>query len=54
MRYAWAVRRLFLLLMLYASFAAAQQGQPDRLLSHAIEAQQRGDLPAAIRDYETL
>jgi tetratricopeptide (TPR) repeat protein len=54
MRYAWAVRRLFLFLMLSASFAAAQQGQPDRLLSHAIEAQQRGDLPTAIRDYEEL
>jgi tetratricopeptide (TPR) repeat protein len=54
MRYAWAVRRLFLFLLLYASFALAQQRQPDRLLSSAIEAQQRGDLPAAIRDYEEL
>lgn len=54
MRYAWAVRRLLLLLLLYASFAPAQQVQPDRLLSHAIEAQQRGDLPTAIREYQEL
>ena len=54
MRYAWAVRRLLLFLLLYASFASAQQGQPDRLLSDAIEAQQRGDLPTAIHKYEEL
>lgn len=54
MRYPWAVRRLFLFLWLSASFAPAQQGQPDRLLSSAIEAQQRGDLPTAIREYEEL
>ena len=54
MRYPWAVRRLLLFLLLYASFAPAQQVQPDRLLSDAIEAQQRGDLPTAIRDYEEL
>jgi tetratricopeptide (TPR) repeat protein len=54
MRYAWAVRRLFFFLLLYASFAPAQQGQPDRLLSNAIGAQQRGDLPTAIREYEEL
>lgn len=54
MRYAWAVRCLFLFLLLSASFAPAQQGQPDRLLSNAIEAQQRGDLPTAIREYEAL
>ena len=54
MRYAWAVRRLFLLLLFYGSFAPAQQVQPDRLLSNAIEAQQRGDLPTAIREYEEL
>ena len=54
MRYAWAVCRLFLLLLFYASLAPAQQVEPDRLLSNAIEAQQRGDLPTAIRDYEAL
>jgi tetratricopeptide (TPR) repeat protein len=54
MRYAWAVRRLFLLLLLSAPLASAQQGQPERLLSHAIDAQQRGDLPTAIRAYEEL
>jgi len=54
MRYPWAVRRLFFFLWLYASFASAQQGQPDRLLSNAIDAQQRGDLPTAIREYEEL
>jgi tetratricopeptide (TPR) repeat protein len=54
MRYAWAVRRLFLFLLFYGSFAPAQQAQPDRLLSNAIEAQQRGDLPTAIREYEEL
>jgi tetratricopeptide (TPR) repeat protein len=54
MRYPWAVRRLCFFLWLYASFASAQQGQPDRLLSNAIDAQQRGDLPTAIREYEEL
>src|ERR1700744_3520817 len=54
MRYAWAVRRRLVLLLLYASFASAQQVQPDRLLSDAIEAQQRGDLPTAIHEYEEL
>jgi tetratricopeptide (TPR) repeat protein len=54
MRYAWAVRRLFWFLLLHTSFAFAQQVQPDRLLSNAIEAQQRGDLSTAIREYQAL
>jgi tetratricopeptide (TPR) repeat protein len=54
MRYPWAVSRLPLLLLLSLSFASAQQVQPDRLLSSAIEAQQRGDLPTAIREYQKL
>jgi tetratricopeptide (TPR) repeat protein len=54
MRYPWAVSRLPLLLLLSLSFASAQQVLPDRLLSSAIEAQQRGDLPTAIREYQKL
>ncbi|HEY1742926.1 MAG TPA: tetratricopeptide repeat protein [Granulicella sp.] len=41
-----------MLLLLSVSFAPAQQAQPDRLLGNAIEAQQRGDLPTAIREYQ--
>ena len=54
MRYAWAVYRLFPLLLFCAFFASAQQAQPDRLLSSAIAAQQRGDLATAIREYEEV
>jgi tetratricopeptide (TPR) repeat protein len=54
MRYAWAVRRLFLLLLLSVPLASAQQGDPDRLLQNAIEAQQHGDLSTAIEDYQKL
>jgi tetratricopeptide (TPR) repeat protein len=53
MRYAWAVRCLCLLL-LSVPFASAQQGEPERLLKSAIEAQQHGDLPTAIREYQKL
>jgi tetratricopeptide (TPR) repeat protein len=59
MRYAWAVRRLLLLLLLcvplvFTQSLLAQNQEANRLLSSAIEAQQRGDLPAAIQDYEKL
>lgn len=52
MRYAWAVRRLFLLLFLCAPLVFAQGRETEQLLNNALEAQQRGDLPTAIRDYE--
>ena len=54
MRYAWAVRCLCLLLLLSVPFASAQQGEPELLLKSAIEAQQHGDLPTAIREYQKL
>lgn len=53
-RYAGAVRRLVWLLLVSVPLASAQQGEPDRLLRSAVEAQQRGDLPTAIRDYQKL
>jgi tetratricopeptide (TPR) repeat protein len=53
-RYAVAVRRLVVMLLLSALFASAQQGDSDRLLRSAVEAQQHGDLPVAIRDYQKL
>jgi tetratricopeptide (TPR) repeat protein len=59
MSYAWAVCRLLLLLILcaplvFAQNPVAQNRETDQLLGSAIQAQQRGDLPAAIRDYEKL
>jgi tetratricopeptide (TPR) repeat protein len=59
MSYAWAVCRLLLLLFLcaplvFAQNPVAQSREADQLLSSAIQAQQRGDLPTAIRDYEKL
>lgn len=59
MSYAWAVCRLLLLLFLcvplvFAQSPVAQNREADQLLSSAIQAQQRGDLPTAIRDYEKL
>ncbi len=53
-RYAVAVRRLLWLLLFSVSLAFAQQGEPDRLLRSAVEAQQHGDLPTAIREYQKL
>jgi tetratricopeptide (TPR) repeat protein len=41
-------------LVLLGSLAFAQAPNPDQLLSHAIDAQQRGDYPTAIRDYRKL
>ena len=52
MSYAWAVRRLLLLLCLCAPLVFAQGREADQLLNSALEAQQRGDLPTAIHDYE--
>jgi tetratricopeptide (TPR) repeat protein len=54
MSYAGAVRRLLLLLFLCAPLVFAQGREADRLLNSALEAQQRGDLPTAIRDYEKV
>jgi tetratricopeptide (TPR) repeat protein len=48
------MRRLFLLLLFSALFVSAQQGDSERLLRNAVEAQQHGDLPTAIRDYQKL
>lgn len=39
---------------LSARLAPAQQPDPDQLLSHAIDEQQHGDYPSAIRDYRKL
>lgn len=46
--------RLFLFLVLTATVSSAQQRDPNRLLSAAIEAQQRGDYQSAIADYREL
>lgn len=59
MSYAGAVCRLFLLLLLcaplaFAQSSPAQKKETDRLLQSAVEAQQRGDLPTAIGDYEKV
>lgn len=46
------IAALFLLLSLAPVFA--QQGDPDQLLKTAIDEQQHGDYPAAIRDYRQV
>ena len=43
-----------LVLVLLVAASPAQQRDPDRLLSDAIQAQQRGDFPTAITDYREL
>jgi tetratricopeptide (TPR) repeat protein len=48
------MRSVVLFVLLFPAFAAAQQPDADRLFGSAIEAQQRGDLPAAIEDYQKL
>ena len=42
------------LLLLSGTVAMGQQREADKLLVNAMQAQQRGDLPAAIRDYQKL
>ena len=46
--------RLFLVLVLLVTVSPAQQRDPDRLLSDAIQAQQRGDYQSAITGYRQL
>jgi Flp pilus assembly protein TadD len=46
--------RFILLLLLLVSASAAQQRDPDRLLSEAIQAQQRSDYQLAITDYREV
>jgi tetratricopeptide (TPR) repeat protein len=46
--------RLMLVLALLVTVSAAQQRDPDRLLSDAIQAQQRGDYQSAITNYRQL
>ncbi len=41
-------------LLLTATLALAQQPEAERLFASAAAAQQRGDLPLAIRDYQRL
>ena len=48
------MRAAFACLMLTATLAAAQQPSAERLFQSGVEAQQRGDLAAAIRDYQKL
>src|ERR1700722_10480679 len=43
-----------ILTILLASFAPAQEPTPEQLLAAAIDAQQHGDYPTAIRDYRKV
>jgi tetratricopeptide (TPR) repeat protein len=46
--------RIVLLLLIFVAVAAAQRPEAERLFESAMAAQQRGDFPAAIRDYQKL
>jgi len=48
------VMRYMLMLVLLVAVCPAQQADPDRLMSDAIQAQQHGDYQAAIREYRQL
>src|SRR5437660_899977 len=49
------MRAVLLFFGFFAAMAAAQQQpDPDQLLKSAIDAQQRGDFPAAVRDYRKV
>jgi tetratricopeptide (TPR) repeat protein len=48
------MRAAVLVLLLSGALAIAQQSEADRLLSKAVEAQQRGDFSSAIDNYEKL
>lgn len=50
----WPMRAALLVFLLLAGLARAQQADPDQLLKSAIDAQQRGDFNAAIRDYRKV
>jgi tetratricopeptide (TPR) repeat protein len=43
---------LILIIVAFTVLAAAQQAEPGQLLNSAINAQQRGDFPTAIQDYQ--
>lgn len=45
---------LLSLVLLFSGGMLGQDTSPDRLLSRAIEEQQKGDFPAAIRDYQAV
>lgn len=45
---------LLSLVMLFSGGMVGQDTPPDQLLSRAVEEQQKGDFPAAIRDYQAL
>ena len=48
------MRAALLFLALLPAVTTAQEANPDQLLSHAIDEQQHGDFPAAIRDYRKV
>ncbi len=50
----WCGAGWVLVCLLACGAAEAQQADADRLFGSAMEAQQRGDFPAAIRDYQKL
>ena len=51
---AFNERAILLFFVLFPVVLAAQEANPDDLLKHAIEEQQHGDFPAAIRDYRKV
>ena len=42
------------LILLFSGGMFGQENSPDQLLSRAVDEQQKGDLPAAIRDYQAV
>ncbi|HEY3974636.1 MAG TPA: tetratricopeptide repeat protein [Candidatus Sulfotelmatobacter sp.] len=48
------MRAVILFVALFPTIVAAQDANPDQLLSRAIDEQQRGDFSAAIRDYRKV
>jgi Flp pilus assembly protein TadD len=48
------MRAALLFLALLPTLVTAQEANPDQLLNHAIDEQQHGDFPAAIRDYRKV
>jgi Flp pilus assembly protein TadD len=48
------MRAALLFLALLPAVTTPQEANPDQLLSHAIDEQQHGDFPAAIRDYRKV
>lgn len=48
------MRTVFILFLFSASFALAQQSEPERIFNSAMQAQQSGNYQTAIQDYEKL